>query len=584
MSAAAEMKRILDLPEEPSTLLRQVPSWVYTDNTRPGAKMSLNAYQAVALYEAHRAQGIVASLGVGTGKTLLSGLLPNMFDLPEGRDAYLLVPPSAVDKTYREMLEYDKHFRISRRLHVESYGGLSSVHQREDWFDRRNPGLLILDECHLLANKDANRTQGLLRWVSEHPEVFVAALSGTMTRKSVTDYAHLAALALRAGSPLPLFHDALSVWSVCLDETDAWSWARNLDWQKMQPLVDAFGTGVPLLTVPPDKRKEAVRLALQRRMDTCAGVVLSETQSSDAELTIRLIRDVRVPAPVQEALEALNDKWMRPDGEALESALEVARVGEQIAQGFHYFWDWPEGKADRPWLEARRNFRREIGLIARRGLRGSDSPGMIKKDLRKTLALLTLLGNPSQEPFFRECLRQIEPGKIFVDDLWDSWEAWVDEMDKPQPPRGTNWMDSFFIEDVLRRVRESDEPVLIWYSHKEIARRLQESGIEVCWPGDDPSGTKPRHLAVSVKSHSAAMNLQAWSRNLVLCPTSSALTWEQLLGRTHRAGQEAKVLTEVYAHTAQYQKAIQRARNRALYVEQSKKTPQRLNTAIYVED
>jgi hypothetical protein len=57
-------------------------------------------------------------------------------------------------------------------------------------------------------------------------------------------------------------------------------------------------------------------------------------------------------------------------------------------------------------------------------------------------------------------------------------------------------------------------------------------------------------------------------RNLVANPPAGGDAWEQMLGRSHRAGQEAdEVTVEVYRHTPEYKEAVQTARDLAGYIQ-----------------
>ena len=57
-------------------------------------------------------------------------------------------------------------------------------------------------------------------------------------------------------------------------------------------------------------------------------------------------------------------------------------------------------------------------------------------------------------------------------------------------------------------------------------------------------------VVLSVKAHGEGKNLQRWSRNLAVSCPSSGKAWQQLLGRTHREGQEADAVTaDIYFHT-----------------------------------
>lgn len=628
VSVSSEMHRVLDLPRLAPGLEREVPRWVYDKNTRPGAQMTLRPLQALALFEAHEAGGLIGNITVGEGKTLISGLLPNMVSLPEGRDAHLFVPASAVDKTYKELEEYDEHFRISRRLWVHSYGSLSNIRTGPDLMDQLQPGALLFDECHKLANVESVSWLRVMRWLEENPETYVFGFSGTVMKTKIEDFAHLMAAALREGSPVPMEYDAIQPWSKTVGEDTAISFARNADWIDMQPLVDEFGDKRPLIGRKRNERKDAVREAFLRRLDTCRGIVLSKKQSTNTHLSIEVV-SCDMPVPVLEAIEGLQEDWVRPDGEYLNSGLEVSAVGLQLSQGFHYYWDWPD-EPDREWLEARASFNKEVGRIVRAKRRGLDSPGQVYKKMRQNAALLALVDMAAKgdlspvvlaglapraglTPALRQAaelgdlgktLYDPETGLIDVDPtgetlarwrnetaqpataapgltigLWDAADDWFDERVKPQPPTATAWIDYFLLEDVMRRVEETDEPTLVWYGHTAVADALGLMGLEVCRPKEDPDPERPRNLAVSIKSHNTGLNLQAWRRNIVVCPPSSALDWEQLLGRTHRQNQEEDVEVIVYGSSVFMRAALVKAVRRARSIQQMKGLPQRLCTA-----
>ena len=69
-------------------------------------------------------------------------------------------------------------------------------------------------------------------------------------------------------------------------------------------------------------------------------------------------------------------------------------------------------------------------------------------------------------------------------------------------------------------------------------------------------------VCASPRAHGTGKNLQQFARNLVANPPSDGATWEQLIGRTHRQGQEAdEVTVEVYRHTAPFLEAVEKARD-----------------------
>jgi hypothetical protein len=93
---------------------------------------------------------------------------------------------------------------------------------------------------------------------------------------------------------------------------------------------------------------------------------------------------------------------------------------------------------------------------------------------------------------------------------------------------------------------------LVWVTHVFFGRKLEElTGVPLFGAGqgengrpmiEDYAGRGP--AIVTVGANAEGRNLQyGWSDNLVLTPPSTGREWEQLLGRTHREGQTAKVVT-----------------------------------------
>lgn len=96
---------------------------------------------------------------------------------------------------------------------------------------------------------------------------------------------------------------------------------------------------------------------------------------------------------------------------------------------------------------------------------------------------------------------------------------------------------------------------IVWSEHSEFARELSRRSKLPYFGRDglDANGQdlnvvahevltgkrKPFPLIASIKANSTGRNLQGWSENLITSIPTEASVWEQLLGRTHRDGQEA---------------------------------------------
>jgi hypothetical protein len=87
-----------------------------------------------------------------------------------------------------------------------------------------------------------------------------------------------------------------------------------------------------------------------------------------------------------------------------------------------------------------------------------------------------------------------------------------------------------------------------------------------------------RFIICSIKAHGTGKNLQhGWSNNIVLYPPANGSIWEQLIGRTHRPGQEAdRVRVYVFRWHAESTKAWEQALSDAELAETTMRQPQKL--------
>src|SRR5262249_2414425 len=148
----------------------------------------------------------------------------------------------------------------------------------------------------------------------------------------------------------------------------------------------------------------------------------------------------------------------------------------------------------------------------------------------------------------RSCLR----GDVQIPEF----EAWWRVHDRPSPPVEPVWLNDFLVRQAYGWSQE-EMGSIIWFEHRAFGEHLKAYQIPVFSGGEDASReilrvTPETHpaIACSIKAHGTGLNLQAYSRNLLVTPPSNAQTWEQTLGRTHRPGQAAdRVTVDVYLHT-----------------------------------
>lgn len=509
---------------------------------KPGGKLKLRPLQNAALWEAYNHNGGFFMLSVGEGKTLIALLLAEAMN---SKKTVLLVKPELRNQLLKKDLPfYRQHFNLPLdRIYVVAYSELSSVRKAEV-LEKIQPDLVIADEAHKLRLRSAARTRRFLRYMRRHPETRFVGLSGTFLKRSLTDFAHLIELALKKNSPIPNNFKDLEEWGEALDVSD-----------------DPKPAGVLAQFCGPD---ENVRQGFRRRLVETPGVVASTETSIGTSLIIQE-RKLEVPMKVKAELAKLYDTWQIGE-EELTDAMSLMRVAREICCGFWYRWDWSfnNGIRDDEWIRARRSWHKECrSRLLQTSIPGMDSP--------------LLLYNAAKDGRW----------------LAQSFFAWEAVKNRPEPPTVPVWVDYYLLKDAVRwgKEREKDGGAIIWTEYTAIGEAIAKIGD---WPyfGIDADAsavdkTKNSVIVCSIKSQSEGKNLQAWNRALVTSPPANGTTWEQLLGRKHRPGQEAdEVIYEVYLHTSEFKKAFEQAVEDAKYVEETNGQQQKLNFAqiIYLSE
>jgi hypothetical protein len=137
------------------------------------------------------------------------------------------------------------------------------------------------------------------------------------------------------------------------------------------------------------------------------------------------------------------------------------------------------------------------------------------------------------------------------------------------------------VEAVRDYLTQTKTPTLIWCSSPTfMARAAKVLKLPATPNGKAPS--KVETCLVSILSHATGLNLQGWCQNLLTVVPGCGVRMEQLIGRTHRPGQAVPVMLDYFAGESRLNRNIHRALYRAQHIEQTTKTPQRLNRATLV--
>jgi hypothetical protein len=475
-------------------------------------------------------RGIVAMLGCGHGKTLVGQLLPSIF---HARTPLVLMPSALRTQWIRELRDWSYRFRLPDLSDkTGSYEMLSSAGKADALFEYA-PDLVVLDEAHLLSNRDSARWRRLESFleVRQH-DCRVCVLSGTLTVRSLHDMAHLLYAALRDWSPLPA-DSSLETWANCLDLGGEPSAAETIYMLKLAKWADQPGT------------RSGLRNAFRERLQTSRGVVLTRSTSADVSLRIRLWDGPPQPDSIKTALAGVSTAWTLPDGAELVDGLEVHRAYRQLACG--YWTRWVEGTGNPAWFLCRRTWG---AMVRSRILYGSfDSPSAVAEAAQAGR------------------LTERERG-AYLD--WTTIQA-------DEPDHETVWLDGG--PEYLHAIPEAyfaaygRTDAIFWFASRALGRVLSDS------MGYHGQGSLPPHggsAAVSMWVHGKGWNGQIYHRNVILEPLVSAGAWEQLLARTHRPGQVLDVDTTVLVNSSHARACFFRALEGARFIEETTGEPQRL--------
>lgn len=528
-----------------------------TDRFRaPGGTMRLRPSQNQALHDIAIARGGVFPIGVGHGKTLICQLAGVALG---AKRPLVLLPAPCETQFWRDYAANSRHFTLHPNLQTLTYSKLQVASGR-DALKTIAPDLIIADEAHNLRNLRSARCQRVHRYLREAhdagiPVQFIA-LSGTLTTKSLNDYAHLAKWALRENAPVPKDAGEVFAWSLCLD---AGTKPGQVELSRMGGFTRHFYPGEPLT-------QDRARAAFAERFTRTLGVVATRDSSAVGCSLLILRRSIPIPPAIEAALRQVRETWSLPNGESeFSERVVLVAACKQIAQGFYYRWDWPKGRpdaSDKVWLEERKVWAKAVREQIAGEHDGLDSELLVSNACAWSVRHASLY--PNLKP---QTLR--------------AWERWQPFKGTKAPPTVAVWLDDSILRDAVEWAKAQREPVIIWYGDTAVGERFAELGLPVYGQGSEMPRVAET-CAASYNVHGTGKNLQAWRSQILLDPPSSGQAWEQLLGRTHRQGQTAdEVLFYYYDHTDEYRSAIAAAKASATYIQETTQTPQRLLFATW---
>jgi hypothetical protein len=416
--------------------------------------------------------------------------------------------------------------------------------------------MIIADEVHKLRNREAACTRRVERFMIANPETVFCGLSGTITKRSVRDYWHLLYWALRHNMPLPRTEAEMEKWAEVLDEKRVEAMGRRGPGVLMalcseEERLEAFpkraaplGRTQQMPVFHFNNRLTAARKGYQRRLRDSPGVICSPDRNLDCSLIIR-----RIGVEPSVAIQAhfarlrgettLNGEWMTPNGDILTQPVDVWRHARELACGFYYRWDPPPPNE---WLRKRsawngyvRNILSWDGELHEQYKHlHLDSPMQVALAVKGSTHTDEATGNVTQRaPTIVNPLIQ------------QSLQEWDEIKNTFKINTVAEWLDETTLLACLGWMK-ANKSGIVWTEHRAFGQRLAamlQTGF--CSTGGLDENGRPIEeydgapVVASVAANCEGRNLQAWNRNLIVTMSPTGYIGEQLLGRTHRMGQQA---------------------------------------------
>jgi len=457
----------------------------------------LRPWQALALAEAVEVGGAWLALPVGLGKTLISWLLPTAM---QSERTLIIVPGSLVTKTESDFGEYVRDWRSPPGAQQTRTREILSTSRGDSILNGFAPDLIIIDESDKLSNPRAGAPRKLDRYIREH-NPRVVAMTGTPARNSIMGYWHLLAWTLGDGAPMPLVPEEALMWSLAIDPA------------KRGQRADPGPLGAT--------QASAARW-FRKRLSETPGVLIVDEDSCDAPLTIRT-RLAREDSALDTAFARFLLEQETPGGMPVSDPLSRWLLDGQLGLGLYSVWDPPPPE---DWRSARR---------------------AVSRFVRERIDASTHTRRPLDTE--AQVLRRYAHLPVVQD-----WLAIKPTFDGTTMPV---WISDSAIESCVDWLHELDgEPGIVWCGSIPFGHRLAErTGLPYygqrgktqcgsCSLCEAPEGGS---LIASWKANMTGFNLQAWPRQLVTMPPQSAKFLEQIMGRSHRSGQERPVIVDILA-------------------------------------
>lgn len=571
----------------------------------------LNAQQAWFLYEFAQVGGALGHAQVGSGKSLSLLLAPLVF--PDCKLAVLLIEPNQRQHYASQYLRLREHFRVTSivfddrpgytiggtpPLHLIAYSTVGHHHHPEV-LDNKNPDMILADEAHRLAGKNNSTTRGRVRrYIAKkirERELDILAgkpvlgravrfvpMSGTLEDKSIEDTQPLAAHALGTGSPLPLDAAESLAWSAVFDPSKR----PDRTSSTARALRKAFGSAafdeMSIISYIVGGPEEEIRRGFQKRRAETLGVITARAPDVGAALYFEEREAPPIPETVKAALKMVREDSLRPDGDLIVEQSMIRQVIKEVASGFHYYWAFTKTpchcvaggepkscdgcKLIREWFDRRKIYGKELRDRLLRAESHLDSP---KLCMNAAIRAMEDTSHPAgTDAYCCTCRERWPCGKKTHLPAWVSrnWAQWGEIRNKVPHEKRVRWLDEYLARDAADYAIENRS--VIWYLSDALGRKVAQLAQLPCHGGGK---NEEALIRAETGKRSVILTLHAWGKGLdglqhkfsdqlLMEIPSSNKRFEQMLGRLHREGQKADVVTtKAYLHVPELKDSFRRA-------------------------
>lgn len=539
--------------------------------------------QAAGLLHYATVGGLLGPIGVGKGKGGLSMLIArHAFHEESIRKILLIVPAGLVEQTEKSVYPvWRKRIALAAPLIVLSGRGPD---QRLKWamsdfsglylisyqtlsrpgglevFQALSPGLVILDEAHNLANIEGGRGKKFVQAMRELRPKCVA-LSGTITKKSLSDFAHLSDLSLGRFSPVPRSGAILFKWSGSLD-ANATDPVPDQSLRKIVQWAKAFYPEHG----PYTNQVGDLRRAFRVRMHSAPGVVATGDETINTSLAFE---SIMTPLPEDEQGKRLRDliakveKGETPDGELINFAIHRFKWFYELTAGIYNQLIWPEP------ADVARRIRMSESDAASALAMAKDHHEIQRMLAKETRDFLRSMSHPIATPLEMRQVMVDQPDRV-PEEIHRMHKA-LDALEQESVSRYGRLVErdrqviricDYKIKQAVKWAERHKDGGILWTVHQGmglwLSEALREAGIDAVWCGagasetickigdPDRGGKGDQIVVASLPAHKEGKNLQAFSSQLFVQWCRPAADMEQALGRLHRLGQAADAITAHY--------------------------------------